>query len=950
MKKEPGMAYNMKTLNKVFAVLSILFLISTIWIVLDDYIRPWKAVQIKGLEVKEKVLLEQIKEAEESTDGDKVRSLNAKIMAAKKDIDSKDQEVSKVKEKLAEVQKKIYIQNMKNGEDGSRASEYQFKYEHAFSHNHPKQAAKYKIKMDYYRVRFNEGRDQLKVFQQEEKKINNEMKTYTDKKTSLEKELEKLTGTKDLLLTSMKSSQKGLVWLIRNMPFIDYLDPTIKIHQWEVKNVTEDRYFQQVPRVDRCKTCHLFIDTPGFEAQEQPYKTHSKLTELAVGANSAHPAKLFGCSSCHQGESHKVFDFRSPEHTPSSKEQMVEWEKKYDWHYPHKKPQPMFPLIYTEASCVKCHQGVEYLPMANKLNEGKKLINTYGCYGCHKIEGYQDKVKPGPALKKIAAKVTKEFITKWVWNPRSFNEHAKMPSFFMQAHNSKEEFANKNKTEVAAMAEFLISKSEEYKPFMKYKAGDADKGKELIQTVGCIGCHQVEGLDEPWNAVKSRKGTYLTGTGSKVDPDWLVSWLKKPSHYQEDTIMPSFRLTDSEVSNIATYLLSLKNEKFAEIESFEIDKKLRDGLLTEYLAQFEPIAMAEAKLAKMTDHQRNMELGKRSVGKYGCYSCHNIDGFSPDRAPIGPELNGFGSKPLTQLGYGQQHDTVGHSRHEWLFAHLKQPSLWDKGVPKSFKDLNKMPNFYLKDDEIHSISTVILGLVRDYVPLAGQKVLNAEEKLMAEGKKVASKYNCYGCHKIDGFGGDILAAYDDYNMGPPFLMKQGHRVNSDWFYKFLKNVHPIRSYVQARMPSFNFSNDEINKLITYFNATHKDAKTFHEKPSFLDNRGMVKWNPGERDAAKQMWEELACTSCHTGGFNSEEAQAPNLHFAKKRLRVSWLRDVWLKDPTKVMDYSIMPNFWENGTISAVEGVLDDDPKKQINAMIKYLWEFGYDKSPEPFKK
>ncbi len=51
MKREPGMAYDTKVLNKIFAVLSISFLLVTMWMFFDDYIRPWKSVQIKALDI-----------------------------------------------------------------------------------------------------------------------------------------------------------------------------------------------------------------------------------------------------------------------------------------------------------------------------------------------------------------------------------------------------------------------------------------------------------------------------------------------------------------------------------------------------------------------------------------------------------------------------------------------------------------------------------------------------------------------------------------------------------------------------------------------------------------------------------------------------------------------------------------------------------------------------------
>ena len=52
MKKkiEPGMAYNMDKLNKVFAFLSVVFLITVFWVFLDDYTRPWKKYQLEALQ------------------------------------------------------------------------------------------------------------------------------------------------------------------------------------------------------------------------------------------------------------------------------------------------------------------------------------------------------------------------------------------------------------------------------------------------------------------------------------------------------------------------------------------------------------------------------------------------------------------------------------------------------------------------------------------------------------------------------------------------------------------------------------------------------------------------------------------------------------------------------------------------------------------------------------
>lgn len=941
MKREPGMAYNISTLNKVFAVLSVLFLLTVIWVVLDDYIRPWKAVQIKAMDVEKQVIAKKVKELEGSIDATKVNEALAKVAAAEKVVEANAAEIRKVQDKIADVQKRIYVQNMYNGVQGSQAAEWQFKYEHALVAKHLEEAKKYKKTFDEYKKNEMAGKDQLKAFNAEEASYAAELKKLESARIDAEKELKGLTGDKDRLQAALVSTEKSPLWLLRNAPFIDFLDPTIKIRQFVITNATNDMYFQQIPKIDRCTTCHVFIDKPGYEDQTNPYKTHPKVDTLAVGINSAHPIKDFGCTSCHGGVGDRVNDFNSPAHIPQNETQKKDWIAKYHWHEPHKIAQPMLPLQYTEGMCLKCHQGVERIPLADNLNKGRQLTEQYGCYGCHKIEGWQHLDKPGPSLVKITAKTNIEWMKNWIWSPHSFNPKSKMPAFFMQANNSAPEFMAKNEAEVNAMATYLVHKAKPYKPFTTFKGGNADKGKELIETVGCVGCHMVEGIDEKWNNVGNRKGTYLTGTGSKVDADWLVSWLKKPDHYDPTSVMPSFRLTDQEANDITAYLMNLKNTAFAGLKFPELNKKLRDEILVEdYFSAFETLDVAKAKLTAMSDEERTLELGRRSIGKYGCYSCHDIDGFSNDLPPIGPELTKVGSKPVEQFGFGQQRH-VPHSRHGWITQHLKQPSIWDLGVPKPFKDLNRMPNFYLKDWEIEAITVNLLGQVGDKVPLAGMKRLDANEKLAEIGKKIVNKYNCQGCHQIDGNGGELSKAFDDQNAGPPWLVKEGHRVQTEWFNNFLQNVHTIRPYVKIRMPSFNFSNGELNHIVTYFQA---DAN----QPTF-ENLAKVEWEPGEREAAQRIWNELACTSCHTIGFTNDEAQAPALKNAKMRLRPSWI-ELWLTDPTAIMPYTSMPNFWEGGTATLVEGVLDNDPKRQIKAMVKWIQEMGNNTYPTPLPK
>jgi cytochrome c2 len=938
-KHEPGMAYDMNKLHKVFAFFSLAFLMAVVWVFLDDYIRPWKAIQVEAMKIEKQKIAEKIAAEEANISKEKLDVLNKKLEAAKKGVEQRNSEIKELNAQLKTLERDIKEETIVNGRLNSQVSALTFQWGSAHSHHKPNADDLFK-KLEEQKKLFAESKDRMKALQSDEKKTNRKIRDIKAAITDTEKEIKSIVGTKELLELAKSKNEITPLFALRNAPFVDFLDPTVKVRQIVLDNITDDRYFRHVPKVDRCITCHTFIDQKGYEDQPNPHKTHPNL-DLMVGANGKHPMKKFGCTACHGGEGHRVTDFNAPAHIPANEEQKLEWIKKYNWHEPHKVPQTVHKNGMAEAGCVKCHEGVQYLAGAPTLNKGRRNIEKYGCYACHKIQGWEHKRKPGPSLHKIASKVSKEFFKNWVWDPKAFNKHAKMPRYFGQENNSEPEFVKKNIAEVNAMAEFIFAQSEKYKPFMKYTGGNKERGKQLVKEVGCMSCHGVEDFPLESKKIDAYKGPYLTGIGSKVkSPSWMLSWLKKPSHYQPGTIMPSFRLSDREASDITAYLMSQKNEKFEALKFDEMDKEARDEILVTYFSAFDTLEVAQKKLASMSDHERTMELGKRSVGKYGCYSCHDVKGYE-GRAPIGPELSKIGSKPLTQFGFGHEYD-VEHSRDGWITAHLQRPRRWDNGANKPFKDLLRMPNFEMNEKDAKDITVALIGMTGEKVPLAGVKRLNEKEALVAEGMKVAIKYNCIGCHQIDGMFGDILPVYDDVNEAPPRLVDQGHRVQSDWFHYFLDNVYPIRPWLSIRMPSFEMTNEERNKLVALFQAK-SGQHTFEEMHK------KITWEPGEKAAAKKLFKNLDCVSCHSLEYTKDEPVAPNLKYVKRRLRPSWV-EKWLADPSKIYPETTMPAFWMDGE-AADPDILGGDAKKQIKALTKYLLEEGHNfYSPEHKKK
>lgn len=935
--REPGMAYDMGRLNRLFALLSFLLLVSTLWMFLDDYIRPWKAVQLEARQVEKRRLTSLIEAEDEAIDQEALAALEARLAEARETVARRSEAVGRTRGEIREIQRAIATETIYNGRMNALSSDENFRYESAVGSGERASVVRTLLaSLQATKRRFALSRERLKDLQAKLGEKNGELAALLEEETSARREIDGALRSRSLLALERERMETDAVFFLRNAPFVDFMDPTLRVRQVVVGDLLDDRYFQHVPKVDRCMTCHTFIDRPGFENEPNPHRTHPNL-DLMVGAESRHPMKSFGCTACHGGEGHRVNDFNAAAHTPQNEEQKAEWVEKYGWREPHKIPEPMHKLQYTESQCLKCHQGVEYVPRADKLNEGIRTMEKYGCYACHRIEGWEHKRTPGPSLERIASKVGKEFFKNWVWSPKVFNEHATMPSFFMQSNNSDEESVKRNIAEVNAIAEYVWEKSEPYAPPEKFEGGDAARGKRLVETVGCMGCHGVQGREADSRRVGAFAGPWLANTGSKVaSADWLFSWLRRPSHYDPGTIMPSFRLTEQEAGDITAHLMGLRDPRFEELRFAEADPGARDALLVEYLAAFETEEAARGKVAAMGERERDLELGRRSIGKYGCYSCHAIDGFQDRSVGIGPELTAVGSKPLTQFGFNLQHG-VEHSRDGWIKAHLMDPRRWDGGLDRAFKDLSRMPGLEPTEREAESMTLVLLGLVDQRIPLAGRKRLDEHERLWARGERLVNKFNCYGCHRIDGVGGDVLAMYgDDVNEGPPRLVRQGARVRSDWLYHFLDDVVPIRPWLSVRMPSFVLSPEERNAIVAGFQA--KDRKETFVETDAGANPALAWDSPEERAEAGRLFDRLACVSCHSQGYTNEEPLAPDLRDTAAKLRPEWTRS-WLLDPQATYQETTMPSFWQDGEPLEPD-FFGGDTDRQLDALVKHLYNLG----------
>jgi mono/diheme cytochrome c family protein len=178
---------------------------------------------------------------------------------------------------------------------------------------------------------------------------------------------------------------------------------------------------------------------------------------------------------------------------------------------------------------------------------------------------------------------------------------------------------------------------------------------------------------------------------------------------------------------------------------------------------------------------------------------------------------------------------------------------------------------------------------------------------LAEGRKLITRFNCQGCHLIEGQGHAIQQVIQDPAMLPPNLAAEGARVQADWLFSYLHDPSRVRlrPWLTARMPTFGFTDDQANGLVGYFAAREKQ-RAFASQP--------VAAHPRDLAVGQVVFNMFQCGKCHpsgpvaTGGATPAGDLAPSLLLAGERLRHDWVPS-WVKDPQAWIPGTRMPSFF-----------------------------------------
>ncbi|HEU4400718.1 MAG TPA: c-type cytochrome [Candidatus Polarisedimenticolia bacterium] len=961
-------------LNVLFAACSIGLLVVLVWMVQDDYSRGWKGYQQRFQRLEAEKTRAQLDTAEKELSQDQLKGLKDQIDEAQRAIARHARDLEEAEAKLKVIENIAYKDDLAFRTIKSTYDAERFDFEEA-RHGGLPAARTIEAKMDDLEKRMN-ALAILKLDHEKDAAAQRAViKEITGKRDAVNKQIDDLnTGVARLEKKLDKVAPRGLMRLaidLLNAPLLDFVAPTIKIQQVVLNAVPIDINFSRIPRADRCQTCHLSADRAGFEEDQEPYRTHPRLN-LFAGASSPHPVDRFGCTPCHGGRDRAV-DFTYAVHIPDSAEQREAWEKSYGWERDHYWDFPMLAKSRIEAGCLKCHQGVVSVPEAPGLNHGLRLVERYGCFGCHKMRGFADLRRVGPPLDRITSKTSTDWMARWIRNPKAFRPSTRMPRLFGLSNHQGPGDPEREEAELLGIVAYLAGKAQKFPTPALPGRGDPGRGERLVKTVGCMGCHAIEKDEVAAEILKVRRpgetpdpvawerrfGPDLSRIGSKARPEWIYAWITNPRAYFPETRMPSLRLSQQEALDITAYLSSLKDDSPATERAAapRPQPQARDAALRAILTQRMTPADADAKLAAMSEHDKDAFLGERTIARLGCFGCHLIPGFEKT-PPIGVELSEEGSKHADLLYFG--YVKIPHTSPAWFQQKLRAPRSFDEGKVAAFYDRLRMPQFDFTDADAASITLVLQGLTKEKVPLESVRRLSGRDQIVEAGRKLVRDYNCQGCHILDGAGGAIRVAIarnlqaegrteDEAqamapSFAPPIIEGEGDKVQPDWLFGFLKAPSPIRPWLAVRMPTFGFTDDEADTLVQHFAA--KDKRTFpfqtfpQEPPRGAEMQAAVKLVSPEY---------LNCWSCHQRGSvkpqGPPEGWAPDLTLANRRLNADWIAR-WIENPQKLMPGTKMPTFYdpEDPKGSAPPDILAGDPHRQIELVSQYIFTLGLRRS------
>ena len=307
-------------------------------------------------------------------------------------------------------------------------------------------------------------------------------------------------------------------------------------------------------RVDRCTTCHQGVEDPTMKDAPEPFRYHAGL--------GPHIPSKFGCTICHGGQGLATDVKDAHGNVPF-------WQT------------PLLPADYVRASCGRCHKEGD-IPGVPELAEGRRLFESQGCRGCHKLNGVGGSI--GPDLtEEGASQRSPEWLESHFLAPNVVSPGSAMPNFHFTREQARDLTYYMLSLTSADMGAYYAS--EPLIPSPKY-------GRQLFVEKNCIVCHSIGG-------VGAKVGPDLLGVTKRHSTEWLDEQLVNPQLVYPGSSMPEFDMEASARKALIAFLATATEQDVQEIVS--------------------------GKGRLPTPEDAAIEAGKLDFGRFGCAGCHGTE-------------------------------------------------------------------------------------------------------------------------------------------------------------------------------------------------------------------------------------------------------------------------------------------------------------------------------------
>ncbi|HEX8149402.1 MAG TPA: c-type cytochrome [Pyrinomonadaceae bacterium] len=585
---------------------------------------------------------------------------------------------------------------------------------------------------------------------------------------------------------------------------------------------------------------------------------------------------------------------------------------------------------------------------------GEELFKTRGCLACHSIGEGDQRIGGEFAanLTRVGQKSNYDYVVRWVHNPRErwapycpkekrdltpedYAKNGKPFVFDTTKHtrcpNDGAELQVQNMTvmpnfrladqDARDIATYLVSlvPAAQY-PDASYMDDPrlADKGKTLIKQYGCAGCHEIRGFED-----EQRIGKELTAEGAT--PLERLDFARMTHLAEEGHEPPGFAADEhaegaagghgaaGEAGSASAGKAAARDDrhgkpwynhrgffehKLGEPSIYD-SGKVKDP--REHLRMPKPYLTEEWKKAlttfllgsvgaeganvpaslfySPTDQQKAIQDGWWVVKKYNCMGCHSVQ--------VGQKSTLYG------LAFYQPGGTLGDMQ---LGPEQLPPGLMTEGARVD-------PDWLLRFLSDPSLSGYSEGI--DLAAHGGKPAQRPpEEGNVGRGTQSNRQSGPGG-----GGGGPVQVPPDaapQQQATPqpgPAQPQQGGEVMGKLKPQPGENRNGVRTYLRVRMPTFNFSPNELRTLVRFFLAVSAQQEPYIKPQA-------EPLSAAEKDLARALFTSQAapCLKCHMTGDagHDQTATAPNFLQAGERLKEDWTVR-WLLDPQRIMPGTAMPS-------------------------------------------